>query len=62
MVVGALAALAARLAWPLLPDVNSGLRRPPLLDSGAPIVPLHDLLLAEPAMAAAMAREKWKPT
>ena len=41
----ATAALAARIGWPLLPDVCSGLRKPVASLQGTPLVPLYDLLL-----------------
>ncbi len=49
--------LACHLAWPLLLDVCSGLRRSPTATM-APLVPLCDLLLSsEPSLAAAVAPE-----
>ena len=58
----AAAALAARLGWPLLADINSGLRKPGAAgeSEGATMsaaavrsVPLYDLLLGAEAVAGA---------
>jgi isochorismate synthase/2-succinyl-5-enolpyruvyl-6-hydroxy-3-cyclohexene-1-carboxylate synthase/2-succinyl-6-hydroxy-2,4-cyclohexadiene-1-carboxylate synthase/O-succinylbenzoate synthase len=49
----AAAAVAARLGWPLLPDINSGLRA--TAHAAAAAAPLYDLLLASPDVARAAA-------
>lgn len=51
----AVAAIAARLQWPVMPDVCSGMRSASYAASRAPIVPMYDLLLSEPSLEAALA-------